>query len=199
VIAHVDRATAILFPKNAAVGGHEHGNRIRRQQNLSGSVACQVVNVPAAHARILEIHGLHELVESHMGVEAGGPNHCWKRHSQERGQRLATEAGETQIEPYDIRLNMPDGSQQPYRIAQAVERPASNDGLARQLLLIGSNVIAQNDQRQSFGMPQLARDMKPVLIQRVPAGRKCGHQTDLHCCPGLKIACRDSFPRREKY
>jgi hypothetical protein len=134
-----------------------------------------------------------------MSVKARGANHCGKRDSQERRQRFATEAGETQIEPYDIRLNLPDGSQQAHRIAQAVERPASNDGVAWQFFLIRGDVITKNSQRQSFGLPELAGNMKAVLVQGVLAGRKCGHQTNLHCCPGLKIACRDSFPRREKY
>jgi hypothetical protein len=199
VVAHVDRATAIFLSKNAAVGGHKHGNRIRRQQNLSGSVTCSVVNLPVADACILQIHGLHELVKSYVSVEACGPDHCGKRHSQECGQWLAAEAGESQIKPYDIRLNLPDGSQQPYRIAQAVERPASDDGMAWQLLLVRSDVITEDGQRQPFGLPEFARNMKAIFIERVAAGRKCSHQTNLHCCPGLKIACRDSFPRREKY
>src|SRR5438132_647734 len=72
-------------------------------------------------------------------------------------------------------------------------------GIAWQFFLIGCYVIAENSQRQSVGLTEFASDVKPVFVQGLPTRRKCSHQTDLHCCPGLKIACRDSFPRREKY
>src|SRR5919109_1702908 len=144
VIAHVDSPTAIFLPKNAAVRGHEDGNRIREQEHLRGGITCGVVHTTEAYARILEIYRLHELMKGDMSVEACGPNQRRKFNSEERRQGFAAEAGKTKIEPYDVRPDLQDSPQQAHWIAQAVKGPASNDGIARQFVLIGSNVIPEN-------------------------------------------------------
>ncbi len=121
MISDVDSPSAIFLPDDAAVRWHKHRNRVGEQKQLRCGIACGGIDVAEAHARILEIYRLHELVKRDVSVESHGPNHCWKRHSKKRRQRLATEAGETKVEPYDIGLDLPDGSQQAHRIPQAVE------------------------------------------------------------------------------
>ncbi|HEV2729130.1 MAG TPA: hypothetical protein VGV15_03785 [Terriglobales bacterium] len=81
-----------------------------------------------------------------MSVESCDPNQRRKCHPEERRQGFAAEAGKTKIEPYDVRPDLQDSSQQAHWIAQAVKGPASNDGIARQFFLIGSNVITENSQ-----------------------------------------------------
>jgi hypothetical protein len=121
VIPDVDSPSAIFLPDNAAVGRHKHRNRVGKQKQLRGGITCGGIDVAETNARILEIYRLHELVKRDMGVETRRPNHRWKRHSKECRKRLATEAGETKIEPHDIGVDLPDGPQQAHRIPQAVE------------------------------------------------------------------------------
>jgi hypothetical protein len=121
VISDVDSTSAIFLSDNAPVRWHKHRNRVGKQKQLRGGIACGGVDVAEAHACILEIYRLHELVKRDVGVQSRRANHRWERHTKKRRQRLATEAGETKIEPYDIRPDLPDGSQQAHRIPQAVE------------------------------------------------------------------------------
>jgi len=121
VIPHIDSASAIFLSDNAAVRRHKHRNRVGKQKQLRCSIACGGIDVAEAHPGILEIYRLHELVKRDVSIEARRPNHRWERHSKEGRKRLATEAGETKIEPHDIGVDLPDGSQQAHRIPQAVE------------------------------------------------------------------------------
>jgi hypothetical protein len=66
-------------------------------------------------------------MERNVGVAAAEPGEQWGHETAERNHRIATEGAEEQIEPNYVRLQLPDGLQQPKYSQRIVERPATDD------------------------------------------------------------------------
>jgi hypothetical protein len=133
-----------------------------------------------AHARIFQIHRLHELMKRHVSVEAGHPGHCWNSYPRKCRQRLATKTGETEIEPHHVGLKLPDCAQQTPGVGHAVKRPAPNYFKSVQLRLRLGKIISQNGERKTGNFLQLEGEVIPVFVQSFSAGRKRGYKTDIH-------------------
>ena len=79
-----------------------------------------------------------------VSIEAGHPGHCGDSDSGECGQRLASETGETQIEPHHVGLQLPDREQQAPGICHAVKRPATNYRKSVQFRLWCGKIVSQD-------------------------------------------------------
>ncbi len=64
----VDILAAILIGKNAAIAGHENGNRIRKQQQPRGQRTGGAVETGVLNAGILQVYRVHQMVQSDMGI-----------------------------------------------------------------------------------------------------------------------------------
>ena len=141
-----------------------------------------------AYAGIVQIYRLHELVQRSVRVKACHSGQGGNRDAQKGGCRTSSEAGESQIEPHNIWLFFSDRLQEAPGIAQAIELPATLYRKSIQFGLHRTILVSQNGELDLRDALQFTGDMKPVLIQRVPARRERRYQTDFHCCPCPKIA-----------
>lgn len=137
-------------------------------------------------------------MHSHVSVETGEPNQRRDGYANKGRHRLAPEAGKTEIEPHHIGLNAAYSGEQAKRISDAVEFPAALYGEVLQFGFRRRKIVPQHGERESGNLLQFPGNMVPVLVKGIPARWKCADQTDIHCCPGLKSAYRDSFPNSEK-
>ena len=78
------------------------------------------------YARILQINGVHQVVQSNVRVAAAQARHKRRKQSQERVQRITPKCAEQQIEPYDVGLTFIERFQKPKRNSRD-RRKTSND------------------------------------------------------------------------
>jgi len=173
VAPHVHRAPSVLLANQAPVRGKQDGNRVRKEQQLRRNHSGCAIGRLETNAGILQIYRLHELMKRDVGVDAG---HAGKRrncNANECRQWLAAKAGESKIEPHDIRFLTPDFSKQPPGIAETVESPAAHHVVAIELGLCGIEIVAEDRDLETFCILQLARDVETVFVQRLPAMLEC--------------------------
>ncbi|HXM65553.1 MAG TPA: hypothetical protein VN911_02395 [Candidatus Acidoferrum sp.] len=68
--ADVNIIVPILFMKDLPIPGHEHGDRIREQQHPCGNSAGGAVKTRMLYPSIFQIDGVHQVVQSHVGIAA---------------------------------------------------------------------------------------------------------------------------------
>ena len=190
VAAHIHRPAAVLAAQDVAIGGHHHRNRVGEQQHLGAEKAAQPVHPGKLDAGVLEIDRFHQLMEGDVGVVPGQADSRRDADAHKCGQGLAAEAGKAQIEPHQVGLEASNRPQQAPAVVQAVESPAADDVKALALRLARREVVVPQDgEGNSRNIFEFARDVETVFVQSLAAGRKCGHQADLHYCwPEPKIA-----------
>ncbi len=108
VRSHMHVVAAIFFRQNFAIPRHEHRHGIRQQQNSRGHRARPTISSREANSRVLQIDGIHQVMQRDMGVAAIQPCEKRRHQSKESNQRIAPERAEQQIEPDDIRLQFAD-------------------------------------------------------------------------------------------
>jgi hypothetical protein len=171
---------AIFFMKNFAITGHEYRHRIRQQKHSSGYRAGGAVGAGVADSRVFQIDGIHQMVQSDMGIAAAEPRQQGGQQPGEGDQRISAKCTEQQIEPHHIRLQLAQGAQNSKRAGGIVEGPAAHDRKPVQFAQVGRNLIAEDGEVQKRIAVQLRRDMQPILAEPARARRESGHQTDFH-------------------
>jgi hypothetical protein len=81
-----------------------------------------------AHSGILEFDSIHEMVQSHVRISPAQTCEEGRQKAAEGYERISSESAEQQIEPNDIRLQTPDGSDQPIHSCGIIEGPAAHYG-----------------------------------------------------------------------
>src|SRR5207244_11159987 len=105
-----------------------------------------------------------------MSIEAGHPGHCGDSDSSECEQRLASETGETQIEPHHVGLQLPDREQQAPGICHAVKRPATNYRKSVQFRLWCGKIVSQDRVIKTRNFLELKSDVVTVIVEYFTAG-----------------------------
>jgi hypothetical protein len=77
------------------------------------------------HPRVLQIHRIHQVVQSHVGITAAQARQKRSQKSQKSIQRISPKRTEEQVEPHYIGFQLRDGLQQAKRIQRIVELPAA--------------------------------------------------------------------------
>jgi hypothetical protein len=148
---------------------------------LRGNESGSPVQEWKSNPRILEVHRFHQLMQGNVCVVSRYAGQGGNRNSNKGGQRLSPEAGEPEIEPDHVWLAFTNSPHQPKRVFETVECPAAGNVKPFQFRLYGSVIVRQNRNFQSRNGLQLTRYMKPVFIERFPAGGKRRDQADFHC------------------
>jgi hypothetical protein len=111
VRAEVDIVATVSFMEDLAIAGHEHGNRISEQQHFGGNGAAQTVGALVPHAGVFQIHGIHEMVQGHVGIAATKTGKKRREKSGEGNQGITPEGAEQQIEPNHVWLQLEQGAE----------------------------------------------------------------------------------------
>jgi hypothetical protein len=100
----MDIVPAVLVIQNLAIAGHKYGDRIGEKQHPRGYRTREAVKTLVAHSGILEFDGIHEMVQSHVGISPPQTCEQGRQKAAEGYERIPPESAEQQIEPNDIRL-----------------------------------------------------------------------------------------------
>jgi hypothetical protein len=195
--ADVNIVAPVFVAKDFAVSGHEHGHGIGEQKHSRGKCSCRAVGASVPDACVLQIHGVHQMVQGHVGVAAAQTRKQRREQSQESVQWVASKGAEEQIEPHHVGLQPPHSFKNSSRTCGIIERPAAFHGKAIELRLRRRNLIGQNGEAEKRISAQLLRDVKSIFAQSTLAGWERGHQTDFHDRFGLVISLDSmSLPRK---
>jgi hypothetical protein len=121
VRADVNIVAAILFVQNFTVSGHEHRNRIGQQQHSGSDGASHAVSACVTNAGILQVYGVHQMVQGDMGVTASQTREERSKQPGKRDERIASKSAEEQIEPHNVRLQPSNGAQKSNRAEWVIE------------------------------------------------------------------------------
>ena len=171
---HMHGTTAVFFANQAAIGGQQHRDGIGKQKELSRDKTRSAVCRFEADTGILQVDRLHQLMKRHMCVKTIESRNGGNRDADERGQRFTAETGKSEIEPNYVGFTPADFANQTPGIGESVECPAAHHIVPVQLRLGRIEVIAQDCELEAFGVLQLPGDVKPILVQGLPARRECG-------------------------
>jgi len=70
---------------------------------------------------ILQIYGIHQVVQGDMGIAAGEACEQGSEQPGECDERIASKCAEEQIEPYNVRLEPSNGAQKSNRAEWVIE------------------------------------------------------------------------------
>jgi len=154
---------AVFVEQDFAIPRHEHRHGIRKQQHSGGERASHAVGARKTHSSVLQVDGIHEMVQRHMGVAAAQAGQQWSQQSGERDEGIAAESAEQQVEPDDVGLQLPERAQQPNRTGGVVERPAALHRKAIQFRLDWCHLIGKDRQAQERIALKLLGEVKTIL------------------------------------
>jgi hypothetical protein len=66
--AKMNIVAAVLIIQDLAISRHENRHGVRKKKHPGCHSTCEAVKAFTAHTYILQFHGIHEMVQSHMGV-----------------------------------------------------------------------------------------------------------------------------------
>ncbi len=179
--------TSIFFVENFAIPRHEHRYRIRQQEHPGGNRASHAIGSRVPDTGILQVDGIHQMVQCHMCVAA---THARKKRSDQTGkgdQWITAECTEKKVEPHHIGLQLPQRAQEPDRVSGIVEGPAAHDRKSIEFRLAGRDLVRKYGEIQKRIAIQLLRNMQSILAQAALAWRESGHQTDFHEFESLMV------------
>lgn len=78
-----------------------------------------------ANARILEFHGIHQMMESHMCIAAAQARQQRRHKPGESHERVASERAEQQVKPHYVGLEPIQRLKKAKYTSRIVERPAA--------------------------------------------------------------------------
>jgi hypothetical protein len=104
----VNIVVTVLVMKDLPISGHEHGDRIREQEHSGGNRPGSPVGSRITNPRILQIDGIHQVVQSDVGIAAAQTRQQRGKESQEGVERIPAKRTEEQIEPHHIGFQFPD-------------------------------------------------------------------------------------------
>lgn len=90
----VNVIAAVFIVQNFAIARHQHRNRIRQQQHSRSHRACEPVKPFVANTDVLQIDGVHQVMQSHMRVAAAEAREQRGHQATECHHRAATERAE---------------------------------------------------------------------------------------------------------
>jgi hypothetical protein len=102
--SHMHVISTVLFIENFPVARHQHGNRVREQQHSCRNCSCQPVAATEAYAKILQIHGVHQMVQCHMSIFSAGTRKQRNHQPGKSVEWISAEGAEQQVEPHYIWL-----------------------------------------------------------------------------------------------
>jgi hypothetical protein len=181
--SNVDIVVAILFMQDLPIPRHEHRNRIREQEHSGGNSAGRAVGARVSNPCILQIDGIHQVMQGDMGVAAAQTRQQRSKQTQEGIQRISAKRTEEQIEPDHIGFQFSDGAEKSKRTRGVVEGPATLHREAIQFGRSRGNLIGKNRKAEERITTQLLGNMKAILAQSSLAGREGSYQTDFHYSP----------------
>jgi hypothetical protein len=73
------------------------------------------------NAGILQIYGIHQVVQGDMGIAAGEASEERSKQPGKGDERIASKSAEEQIEPYNVRLQPSNGAKKSNRAEWVIE------------------------------------------------------------------------------
>ena len=190
--AEVHIIATIFLVQDFAISGHEHGYGIGKQEHAGGQSPRQTVGTGVANSGILEVYGIHQMVQRHVSVATTQTRKEWSEKACEGDQRIAAEGAEKQVEPDDVRFLFADRIKNAGGAGRIVERPAPLHRETFQLGFGRGDGIGENRQANKGISLQLVRDVQPVLAESTLAGWKSCNQTNFHSLSGPKSIRNDA-------
>jgi hypothetical protein len=178
--AQMNIVAAVLIIQNLAVSRHENRDGVRKQKHPRRDRTSESIQALVANAYVLQFDRVHEVVQSHMGVSSTEASEQRRHEAAESDEWVSAKGAEQQIKPDDIRLQAPDGSDQPIDGGRIVERPAPQYREALPLLKSCWKFIRKHSKAKKAISLQFLRDVKSVFAQTSGTGRECCDQTNLH-------------------
>ncbi len=160
---HVDIVAAVFVEQNFAIPGHEHRDGIRKQQHSRGERAGHAISARKTYSGVLQVDGIHQMVQRHVGIATAQAGKEWSHQSGERNQWIAAEGAEQQVEPDHVGLQLPERAQQPDGTCGVIERPAALDREAIQFRLNRGHLIGKDRKAQERIALKFLGDVKTIL------------------------------------
>ena len=178
--AKMDIVATVLIIQDLAVSRHENGHGVRKQKHPRGHRTSESIQAFMAHSCVLQFNRVHEVMQSHMGISPTQARKQRRHEAAEGDEWVPAKGAEQKIKPDHIRLQAPDGSDQPIDRGGIVERPAPQYREALPLLKSCWELIRKHSKAQERISLQFLRDVKSVFAQTSGTGRECCNQTNLH-------------------
>ena len=178
--AKMNIVAAVLVVQDLAVSRHKNRHRVRKQKHPRRHRTSKSIQALVAHAYVLQFDRIHEVVQSHMGITSTQAGEQRRHEAAESDEWVSAKGTEQQIKPDHIRLQAPNGSDQPIDRGGIVERPAPQYREALALLKSCWKFIRKHSQAQERISLQFLRDVKSVFAQTSGTGREGCDQTNLH-------------------
>jgi hypothetical protein len=105
----VNIVVTILFVQDLPITRHQYRDRIREKEHSGGNGTGRAVGARVSNSCILQIDGIHQVMQSDVGVAAAQPRQQWGKKPKKSAKRVTAERTEEQIEPNDIGFHFPDG------------------------------------------------------------------------------------------
>ena len=115
------------------------------------------------NANVLEIDGIHQVVQGDVGVASTESREQRRHQAAEGDHRSTSECAEQEIEPDDVRLEAVNGADDANGTAWVIERPAAQDRETRRLDMISGQFVGQHGQAQKGITLQFLRDVEPIF------------------------------------
>jgi hypothetical protein len=115
------------------------------------------------YARILQVNGVHQVVQGNVRVAAAQTHHQRRKQSQERVQRITPKCAEQQIEPNYVRLTFIERFQKANRTQRIVERPTAINREALKFSLVGGDTVSKNRQADKRIAAQFLGKVQSIL------------------------------------
>jgi hypothetical protein len=176
---------AVFVVENLAISGHENGYGIGQEEHPGGHGARQAVGSGIAHARVLQVYRIHQMVKRYVGVATAETG---KQRSEKAGkgdERVMAEGAEEQIEPDNIGFLFANRVEDAGQAGEVVKSPAAfyietfEFGCGR-----GESVGEYGEANKRIAL-QFLRNMKAVFAESALTGRKSCNQTNFHSLSGL--------------
>ena len=95
---------------------------------------------------VLEVDGVHELMQGDMSLKSSQTDQSWGREADGSGERFIPIAGKSHVKPDHIRLQLSNFAEQTQRVGHSIEVPAANDGKSWKFGFWRWQLISQNRQ-----------------------------------------------------
>jgi hypothetical protein len=115
----------IFFVENLAVARHQNRYRIRQEKHSGSDCPCEAIGARMTHACVLQIDGVHQMMERYVGVAPSQAREQGCQQSKKGIDRIAAESAKKQVEPYYVGLQLVQSLKNMVNACRIVERPAT--------------------------------------------------------------------------
>ncbi|MGA8273571.1 MAG: hypothetical protein WB919_18555 [Candidatus Sulfotelmatobacter sp.] len=102
--AEMNVIATVFFVQDLAIAGHQHRDGVGEQKHFCSDGSGQAIGAGMADAGVFQIHRVHQVMQSHMGVAAAQTGEKWGEKSGEGNQRITSKGAEKKIEPNHVGL-----------------------------------------------------------------------------------------------